>query len=86
MSEERSMLLETLILNLASHWLAEETIDEVGSDVDKLRLLKQVRDALNDNPNYRPSQPMRDLYLGVFLRDQWPRGTHSRPAESGEAP
>lgn len=58
------LMLDTLIQS----WLANYTPVEIGSDLEKVRLLKEFRAAIDAG---EPTSLVRQVYQEVFLRDVW---------------
>lgn len=69
MPDSQSPLPFSLVLleNLCAEWLATRTPNEIGSDVEKIVLLKQ---ATREVPGFpaKISERLRSLYEEVFLR------------------
>lgn len=61
------MLLK-LLDELLRSWMETSTPTEIGSDLDKVRLLKEARAAITEGV---PSQLVQAVYREVFLRDVW---------------
>lgn len=59
-------LLEALLMA----WLSAETLEDIASDPEKVRLLKRVAEEGRGNA---PTPFVRDIYREVFLRDVWTR-------------
>lgn len=64
-----TMLLKTLEELLRS-WMETMTPNEIGSDPEKIRLLKEVSGEVVGEP----TPFIREVYQEVFLRDVWTRG------------
>lgn len=64
------MLLK-LLDELVGAWLETSTPIEIGSDLHKVRLLKEIPEWVEGAPSPR----VRDLYQEVFLRDLWRAGS-----------
>jgi hypothetical protein len=67
MSAKDDMLLK-LLDELCRSWLQTMTPDEIGSDVEKIRILKEARAAVTEG---MPSELVKAVYQEVFLRDVW---------------
>lgn len=59
-------LLEALLMA----WLSAETLEDIASDPEKVRLLKRVAE---EGSGAKPTPFVRDIYREVFLRDVWTR-------------
>jgi hypothetical protein len=55
---------------LCASWAEHHSASEVGSDPDKIRLLREARDAIDPKSTAIP-EGVRSLYNGVFKRDVW---------------
>lgn len=67
MGTKDDMLLK-LLDELCRAWLQTMTPDEIGSDVEKIRVLKEARAAVKGG---KPSELVTAVYQEVFLRDVW---------------
>lgn len=78
------MMKDEMIITLLDHllrsWLQQFTTQEIGSDVDKIRLLNAVRREVD----VEPTPLVRQVYEEVFLRDVW-TGTDPQGRSTGEA-
>lgn len=70
------MIMELLEALLES-WLATETTVDIGSDPDKVGLLKRVAE---EGQGQTPTPFVRDTYRKVFLRDIWIERRSARSA------
>jgi hypothetical protein len=61
------MLLK-LLDELCRSWMETSTPVEIGSDLEKVRMLKEARAQITEG---RPSELVQQLYREVFLRDVW---------------
>lgn len=61
------MLLK-LLDALITSWSETMTPIEIGSDLEKVRLLKEARAGIGEGT---PSPLVRQVYQEVFLRDVW---------------
>ena len=59
-----------LLRALCEAWADQYSFNEIGSDVEKIRLLNEARDLLVGT-GYVAPEDVRALYQGVYLRDVW---------------
>lgn len=64
----KDQLLLALLEQLLGYWLTETSVQEIGNDPEKIRLLRAVRE---NAPDAIPSRQMRTIYQEVFFRDLW---------------
>ncbi len=64
----KDVLMMKMLEALVEAWLETMTTIEIGSDVEKIRLLKEARAGL---VGVEPSALVRQVYEEVFLRDVW---------------
>lgn len=64
-------MLMQLLEALLESWLATETAVDIGSDPEKVRLLRRVTE---EERGLEPTPFVRDIYREVFLRDIWKEG------------
>lgn len=61
-------MIMQLLEALLESWLATETTVDIGSDPEKIGLLKRVAE---EGRGQMPTPFVRDTYREVFLRDIW---------------
>lgn len=75
--EKDDMLLK-LLDELVRSWLQTMTPVEIGSDVEKIRLLREARALITEG---KPSELVQDVYQEVFLSDLWRGAGPTQPGE-----
>lgn len=74
-------MLLRMLDELVASWLDTMTPVEIGSDLQKVRLLKEVRATVGEG---QPSPSAQQLYQEVFLRDIW-SGNGSKPGRPAQS-
>lgn len=64
-------MLMQLLEALLESWLETETTVDIGSDPEKVQLLRRVTE---EERGLEPTPFVRDIYREVFLRDIWKKG------------
>lgn len=64
-------MLMQILEALLEAWLTAETPVEIGSDPEKVRLMRLVTE---EERGLEPTPFVRDIYQEVFLRDIWKKG------------
>jgi len=66
--ETKDQMLLKLLDELCRAWLETNTPEQIGSDVEKIRVLQEARAAVSEG---MPSDLVKAVYEEVFLRDFW---------------